>query len=109
MGLFWNIELCVVWQMLFVCIYITPSLGILILLKDLCMISFIHGNMMKLKIVQVHMTPSFAQLPPSGLTMKCSYSLPELLASIQLCKSRFTKSISSPFSVHTASFLHFID
>lgn len=76
--------------------------------KNLRMISFTHGNMIKVKTVQVHMTPSFVQLPPSVFTMKCSYSLPELLASTQLCKSCFTKSISSPFSVHTASFLHFM-
>lgn len=64
--------------------------------------------MIKLKIIQVYMTPTFVQLPPPGFTMKCSYSLPELLAPIQHCKSRFTKSISSPFGVHTASFLHFL-
>lgn len=85
-----------------------PSLGTLILLKDLCMTSFTHGNMIKLKVIQVYMTPSFVQLPRPGFTMKCSYSLPELLDSIQLCTSRFTKSISSPFSVYTASVLHVI-
>lgn len=58
------------------------SLRILIVLKNLCMISFTHGNMIKLKIIQVYMTPSFVQLPQPGFTMKCSYSLPELLASI---------------------------
>lgn len=73
-----------------------PSLGTLILLKDLCMTSFTHGNMIKLKVIQVYMTLSFVELPPPGFTMKCSYSLPELLASIQLCTFRFTKSISSP-------------